>query len=436
MTVDAQGRRRFSADKLETALDDAPRGGRLMKKVFVRRATLHADGGPAVSADKIVQARAAVAAAPDERAKHKDLARLLALSGQLDELGETLEKWSARDPLDVDVIVGRADVAARRGDRESSLRILGGALAASALTPADAFTFAQAVARSYDRIGKPEACAFHVAAAELRSTDPEAVVRAVTCERAQGRGASADRWLASLDDAKRKAVSTTLAKLEAQKSEGAFGDLVVSATWNGGSDLDIALVDPAGRRAGAVTRMKGARVEAATARDHETVALSSGEAGSFLVEVVRANAADATAPVSGTVTVKAFGQTRAIPFTLTGARTQVGRVDVRWESELVPIDDRRFAPPSPPPMSTFNQSAAASALANVSVRHCGASGQVGTGHVMVTFAPTGRVSEVVVDDANFSGTPAGRCVQTAFFSASMAPFTGPPARVGKSFSLP
>ena len=53
----------------------------------------------------------------------------------------------------------------------------------------------------------------------------------------------------------------------------------------------------------------------------------------------------------------------------------------------------------------------------------------------VDFVPKVRV-EVVVDDANFSGTPAGRCVQTAFFNASMAPFTGPPARVGKSFSLP
>jgi hypothetical protein len=406
-----------------------------MKKVFVRHATLHADGAPAISADKVAQARAAVAAAPDERAKHKDLARLLALSGQLDELAETLEKWSARDPLDVDVIVGRADAAARRGDRDSSLRILGGALAASALTPSDAFTVAQAVGRSYDRLGKAEACAFHVAAAELRGSDAEAVARAVICERAQGRGASADRWLVGLDGTKRSAVGAAITKLETQKAESAFGDVVVSANWNGGVDLDIALVDPAGRRAGAVTRMKSARVEAATARDHEIVALSSGEAGSFLVEVVRSNASEGTIPVTGTVTVKAFGQTRTIPFTLTGARTQVGRVDVRWESELVPVDAAVFAAAPPPSTSTFSQSAAASALASVSVRHCSASGQVGTGHVMVTFAPTGRVSEVVVDDANFSGTPAGRCVQTAFFNASVTPFTGPPAKVGKSFTL-
>ena len=162
----------FLNDPLNDAFDGDRLGrrgpGRFMKKVFVRRATLTADASPAVAADKVAQARAAVAAAPDERSKHKDLARMLALSGQLDELSETLEKWSSRDPLDVDVIVGRADVAARRGDRDASLRILGGALAASALTPADAFAVAQAVGRSYDRLGKPEGCAFHVAAAELR----------------------------------------------------------------------------------------------------------------------------------------------------------------------------------------------------------------------------------------------------------------------------
>jgi Vault protein inter-alpha-trypsin domain/FecR protein len=431
-TIDAEGRRHFNVERLDDSIQrQVPRGGFFMKKVFVRHATLTADGAPAVAADKIMQARAAVAAAPDERSKHKELARVLALSGQLDELNETLEKWSERDPLDVDVIIGRADVAARRGDREASLRVLGGALAANALASADAFTIAQAVGRSYDRLGKAEGCAFYVAAAELRPTDPEAVARAITCERGQGRAAAAERWLTGLKDTQRNAVSAALAKLESAKSETASGDIVVSATWTGGADLDIALVDPVGRRAGTVTRMKGARVEGAMARDHETVALASNDAGSFLVEILRANVADGTVPVSGTVNVKAFGQTRSIPFTLTGSRKQVGRVDIRWEAELVPVTETF------PPLGggAFDRAAAASALSNIGVQHCSVSGQVGTGHVTVTFAPTGRVSEVLVDDANFNGTPAGRCVQTAFFSASIAPFSGSPVRVGKSFSL-
>jgi hypothetical protein len=428
-----------ASERRELARRPAPRGGRFMKRIFVRHATLSTAASSAVPAEKIVQARAAVAAAPDERAKHKDLARLLALSGQLDELTETLDKWSVRDPLDVDVIVGRADVAARRGDREASLRILSGSLAANAVSSADAYTIAQAVGRSYDRLGKAEGCAFHVAAAELRSTEPEALAHVIGCERALGRSASAERWLVGLKDSQRTAVQSAITKLVAQKSEPSFGnEITVSATWAGGADLDLAIIDPAGRRAGAVTRMKSARVDGPMARDHETVGLSSNEAGSFLIEVVRANAADGNIPVSGTVTIRAFGQTQAIPFTLTGARAGVGKVDVRWEAELVPVEDPGFVPQ--PPLGTFgsgafDRSAAASALAGVNVQHCSASGHVGTGHVTVVFAPTGRVSEVIVDDANFNGTPAGRCVQTAFFNANVAPFSGTPVRIGKSFSL-
>lgn len=413
-----------------------PRGGRFMKKIFVRHATLSASASPPFSSDKIAQARAAVAAAPDERSKHKDLARLLAVSGQLDELSETLEKWSSRDPLDADVIVGRADVAARRGDRDTALRILGGSLAASSLSSADAFTVAQTVGGSYDRLGKPEGCAFHVAAAELRPTDPDALARAISCERAQGRGRSAERWLVGLKETQRASVNTAITKLESAKAEAVFGDIVVSATWNGGADVDIALLDPAGRRAGAVTRMKGARVSGATARDHETVALSSSDAGSFLVEMVRSSTGEGAIPVSGTVTIKAFGQTQSIPFTLTGARVQVGRADVRWDSELVPVDNETIIN-TPPPFggAAFDRGAAASALANINVQHCASSGQTGTGHVTVSFSPTGRVAEVIVDDANFSGTPAGRCVQAAFFNAIVPPFEGGPVRIGKSFTL-
>jgi hypothetical protein len=238
-----------------------------------------------------------------------------------------------------------------------------------------------------------------------------------------------------LKDAQRTAVTSAVEKA-ARATETAAGEITVSATWTGGADLDVAVIDPSGRRAGAVTRMKSARVEGSTSRDHETLALSSSDAGSFLVEIVRASSAEASTPVSGTVTMKAFGQTQVVPFTLTGPRAQVGRVDVRWDAELVPLDgtETTFVPP-PTGLSPFDRGAAAGALASVGLRHCNAFGQVGTGHVMVTFEPTGRVAEVVVDDGIFSGTPAGRCVQTAFFNAAVIPFAGAPVKVGKSFSL-
>jgi hypothetical protein len=151
--------------------------------------------------------------------------------------------------------------------------------------------------------------------------------------------------------------------------------------------------------------------------------------------MVRAGGGERDAPVSGRVIIRAFGQTQTVPFTLTGPRTQVARVDVRWQPELVPIDDRSgFAQP-PSSGGSFDRAAAANALARVSVAHCAVSGQVGSGHVTVTFSPTGRVSDVVVDDPAFSGTPGGRCVQTSFFNAVAPAFAGAPVRVGKSFNV-
>ena len=432
-TMDQNGARHFKMEML--ARDD---GGHFAKRTWVRHATLTADATPAVTAEKVNAARAAVAAAPDERSKHKELAKVLALSGQLDELDETLNKWSERDPLDFDVIVGRADLAARRGNRDASLRILGGALAANTLSTSDAYTLAQNVARSFERMGMADGCAFHVAAAEMKPQDPEALMWAISCERQAGRPASADRWLTGLTGPQRDAVTKALSTIETKRVDNTnIGDIIVTASWSGGADLDLALVDPAGRRASAVTRMKGARVEGAMARDHETLALSSTDGGSFAVEVVRADATQ-TQPVSGNVTIKAFGQTKTVPFTLTSARQQLGRVDVRWEEELVPVVDNGQGWTVQPPVrntSEFDRGAAAAALGAVSLSHCGSTGQVGTGHATVTFSPTGGVQQVVVDDGSFSGTPAGRCVQTAFFNARVPAFTGAPVRVGKSFTV-
>lgn len=438
----AEQQSRSSVADMSEPLDDLAerrrRGpGRLMKKTFVRRASISSDPTPAVAASKIALARAAVDAAPDERGRHKELAKLLALGGQLDELSEALEKWSTRDPLDADVIVGRADLAARRGDREASLRILSGALAASSISSDDAFALATTVARSYERLGRGEACAFRVTAAELRPSNTDAAARAVACERATGRAKSADRWLVAMKEPQRLAVTNAVAKIDPAKAEPLNGDVLVHAKWDGNADLDVVILDPAGRRAGVASRMKGARVEGAMARDHETLALATRETGSFVVEIVRGGEAlegraGASTPVSGKLTIRAFGQTKTVPFTMTGARTQVARVDTRWEARLVPVDDPSLGFATPP---RFDRLAAARALQRISVAHCGASGQIGTGHAVVTFGQAGRVTSVVVDDPTFAGTPAGRCVTAAFFRASVPSFSGGPVRLGKSFTV-
>lgn len=417
---------------------DAPRrrrGGQFMKRIFVRRATVVNDAGAVVAEDKVSQARAAVAASPDERGKHKDLAKLLAQAGRLDELDESLKKWGERDPLDADLLVMRADVMARRGDRDGALRVLSGALSAHGLGAKDSFEWAGQVASAFERAGRAEACNFRVAAAEARREDVDAIARAVACERSRGRTRAADAWLAGAKNA--KAVEAAVAKVSSSEA-APFGDIVVRAAWDGGSDLDVGVIAPSGERMSWASRGRGVRVSDTLSNDRETVAVPAPSAGSYVIEITRAKKGQT--PVSGKLFVQAFGQQSTIPFTISGDRAQVGRVDVRFEAELVPASpdevEQTFAPP--PSVAPFDRAAAANALAAVSVSHCVTSRdrEGGPGAAMVVFGTSGTVQSVSVT-SNVGLSPIETaCISAAFRRATIPAFSGSPVTVRKGFFIP
>jgi predicted Zn finger-like uncharacterized protein len=84
----------------------------------------------------------------------------------------------------------------------------------------------------------------------------------------------------------------------------------------------------------------------------------------------------------------------------------------------------------------FDRGAAAAALGAVNVSSCKRpDGPTGSGHVTVTFEPSGQVSTAVVDQPPFQGTPVGGCVAGKFRGAHVPPFGGAPVRVGKSFTI-
>lgn len=342
-----------------TPFDDLSRfasPGRYMKRIYVRRATLSAVSSSAKYQDKIDAARRAVDASPDERAKRKDLVKWLARASRLDELQNVLAAWSSRDPLDVDVIFGRADLEARRGNREEALRTLGGALASSMPTPTEAFGIVTTIARAYERLGRSEACAFRITAAELRPSSDDALAAAVACERRAGHRTSAERFLDGLSDARRRGVLERVRTVEATSSETVVGDIVVSATTADGDDLDLAIIDPSGRRAAVVTRLANVRASLGNGR-RPIVAFSAKDAGTFLVEVTRPSSSRGSQGprgpfvlVRGEIRVSAFGQTRTFPFVVSD-RTDVAQIDLRWEPELVPLDEPWRDPPRRRPVS-------------------------------------------------------------------------------------
>jgi hypothetical protein len=171
------------------------------------------------------------------------------------------------------------------------------------------------------------------------------VASAVACERGQGDEPSAERWLAAAkDEATRTRIAAAAAKtLAAPAAEDAlFGDVSVEATWDAGSgaDLDIGIIDPAGRRLSWASSAGRVRARDCTSRSRESLAISSGSAGAFVVELVRADATDDSGPpVRGKLRITSLGRTQIVPFVLTGRRAQVARVDVRFESRLEPVSE-------------------------------------------------------------------------------------------------
>src|SRR5262249_6462526 len=123
----------------------------------------------------------------------------------------------------------------------------------------------------------------------------------------------------------------------------ARGDVQVSADWTGGADLDLALIDAQGKRTswlGSSTRATVAARDVNSTR-HESLELVNLPQGNYLLEIARASrrdTGDTSGIVRGEVTLRLAGETRKIPFTLAGARTELGTVRVFFTSHLEPAD--------------------------------------------------------------------------------------------------
>jgi DNA-directed RNA polymerase specialized sigma24 family protein len=284
------------------------------------------------SSEAILAAEQRAANDENRRELTRTLHALLAAASDLDRVEQVLDRWIARDPLDPDALTARADLAARRGDRERAIRLLGSVVDAR---PGDV-----AAQRRLERLhrwaGRPAVgCRHLIAASEIRAGDAELLADAVRCSRATGEPDSADRLLASATPESRLKAEALLRA--AQKDDSALrGDVRLEATWSGPVDLDLALVDAEGARfswLGAPTRA------VIMARDvledgREALAVRGAKAGEYVIELVRGSG---TGPVHGELTVNVAGTTRRIPFQLSGARATLGLAVVRMHPRLVPL---------------------------------------------------------------------------------------------------
>ncbi|WP_437482258.1 VIT domain-containing protein [Sorangium sp. So ce1014] len=341
--------RKSSRDDVEEWSRRRPRRMVPMRRVFDRKVSFDATNTLAPgSAAKTAEAEATLAAAPDSRDRTAGLYTLYATTGRLGEAQELTARWSGRDALDPDALIARADLAARQGDRDRAVRILGGL---ADVRPGDRAIQAR-LAELWDAAGRPAyACQHRVALADLAPADAKLVAAAVRCAGEGGMSELAGQLRLDLTSDVRALVDSRLARPDAPPSADLPGDVRLSAEWTGGADLDLALIDAQGRRLswmGSTLGPLGVRSRDATSTRSESLALRSLPKGSYIVEIARASAGDGASPsalsgapgaVRGELTLRLAGETRKVPFTLEGARVELGTVRVFFTSRLVPIDD-------------------------------------------------------------------------------------------------
>ncbi|WP_437527667.1 VIT domain-containing protein [Sorangium sp. So ce726] len=346
---DARARR--SRDDGVAAVQDwsgpPPRRMIPMRRVFDRKVSFDATNTLAPeSAAKTAAAEAALAAAPDSRDRTVGLYALYATTGRLGEAQELTARWSGRDALDPDALIARADLAARQGQRDRAARILGGL---ADVRPGDRATQTR-LAELWDAAGRPAfACQHRVALADLAPGDAKLVAAAIRCAGEGGMSELASQLRLDATSAIRAEIDRRLAQPDAAPAADLPGDVRLSAEWTGGADLDLSVIDAQGRRVswmGATLPSVGVRSRDATSTRTESVALRSLPKGSYIVEIARASAeegasnpgASASGPVRGELTLRLAGETRKVPFTLEGARLELGTVRVFFTSRLVPVD--------------------------------------------------------------------------------------------------
>lgn len=268
---------------------------------------------------------------PDSRDRHRDLVRAYSRAGRIEQGLEVVDAWIERDRLDAEALTYRSDLLGRLGRRDEALRVLSGVVD---LAP-DVAIQQRRLARAFDRGDRLEdACAHWVALSELPGVPADEVARAARCERSGGRDASAERILDAIDDSgRRRAVERELERHRAPTR--LRGQLMLDASWTGGSDVDLSIITPEGTRLSwmggrvHVVGQDGGRVGT------ERLGLRRVARGSYYIEVNRVDPKDLR-PVRGEVRVRVLGQTRTLRFGLEGERETIGRVDVVRRSRMVP----------------------------------------------------------------------------------------------------
>lgn len=311
-----------------------PRGRRMvpMRRIWERKGTIAIGGVPKNALPSaIAMAERELEQNPNRRAAVQKVYSLYMLAGDVERAFTTAERWSQKEPLDSDALTARADLAARGGDRELAIRILGSVVD---VRPDDVAS-QRRLARAHRWAGRADVgCRHSLALAQIRSGDARLLAEAVSCGRQTGQTRLVEEMLSAAEERVRRAAEPQIATFDKQ-TDALSGDLRVEATWSGGVDVDVAIITPDGHRVswlGAPTREVISAVDVQSLSG-EGLALRGAKPGEYVIELVKPAG---TGTIRGDLTLTVAGTRRVVPFTLNDTRETIGVAKIAMQSRLVP----------------------------------------------------------------------------------------------------
>ncbi|MBN1610585.1 MAG: FecR domain-containing protein [Polyangiaceae bacterium] len=305
-----------------------------MRRIWERRGRISTGSltPKAASFDAIAEAERAFSLDENRRENVRALFSLYFRAAELDKADTLATRWAEKAPLDPDALTALADLAARKGRRDAAIRILSGVVD---VRPDD-LKAQQRLARLHRWANNSElGCRHAVAIAELRTADAAVLADAVRCSRHTSFAWLGDALLSAAGDTVRQKAEALLTK-EPASLDTLRGDVRLEARWRSGADLDLALIDPDGRRVswlGAPTRSVISARDV-TSDHQEGLALRGAKPGDYVIEISRASG---DSDVSGEVAVSVAGTKKTLPFTLVGDRVALAVATVSMVPRLVPV---------------------------------------------------------------------------------------------------
>lgn len=269
---------------------------------------------------------------PLSRAMHKKYVRVLARIGDLDALAKATEAWRSADPMGTEALGAYADQLARMGDRSRAARMYA---SIAELKPGSKKIHLR-LAAAFRDLGDYGAAAGHYrAAADAKRGKDEHMLDYLFCLAASGQLALLDMEAASvMASGKYRKIHREVNDLMAGTRSGVLpawparrlgGGLTIRLDVDQpGADLDLAVIDPAGRRISGLWR-RTASVKDLAMAGNEEMSVSSIWNGRWRILVTRSDGSS-LGTYTGRLVIKLRDKRKTIPFTLSGPEEAVAQV--------------------------------------------------------------------------------------------------------------